>query len=124
MTIPFPLRIARATLSLAFCLGAVPASAQTAADTAAAPVYGLSDQQKEDVLSARAALPERQAVETLNEDGSDRRIHGEVGAMIGTGGARSLYGTAAIPLGENGGAIVSFENSRFGDGHRRRWARD
>ncbi len=37
--------------------------------------------------------------------------------MIGTQGARGVYGTADIPLGENVGATVSFESSSFG--HRR-----
>jgi hypothetical protein len=55
----------------------------------------------------------------LSGRASDRQIHGEVGAMIGTGGARGAYGLAAIPLGERAGAVVSFESSRFGnDRHR------
>ncbi|WP_253201190.1 hypothetical protein [Sphingomonas quercus] len=41
-------------------------------------------------------------------------IHGEVGAMIGSNGTRGIYGTAAIPLSDNAGAIVSFESSRYG----------
>jgi hypothetical protein len=34
--------------------------------------------------------------------------------MIGTHGTRGAYGTAAIPLGDNAGAVVSFESSRYG----------
>jgi hypothetical protein len=34
--------------------------------------------------------------------------------MIGSHGTRGIYGTAEIPLGDNAGAVVSFENSRFG----------
>lgn len=45
-------------------------------------------------------------------------IHGEFGAMIGSNGTRGAYGVAAIPLGDNAGAVVSFESSRFG-GYRR-----
>ena len=41
-------------------------------------------------------------------------IHGEIGAMIGSHGTRGIYGTAEIPLGDNGAAMVSFESSRFG----------
>lgn len=44
----------------------------------------------------------------------DRRIHGEIGAMIGTNGTRGVYGVAEIPLGDKGSAVVSFENSRYG----------
>ncbi len=43
-----------------------------------------------------------------------RRIHGEFGAMIGSRGTRSTYGVAAIPLGDNAGATVSFASSRYG----------
>lgn len=43
-----------------------------------------------------------------------RGIHGEIGFMIGSNGTRGAYGTADIPLGDNAGATVSFESSRFG----------
>ena len=46
--------------------------------------------------------------------GADRQVHGEIGAMIGTGGARGIFGTAAVPLGDTGMAVFSFENSRYG----------
>jgi hypothetical protein len=46
--------------------------------------------------------------------GGDRQIHGSVGMMIGTAGSRGVYGTAQIPLGENGEAAIAFENTRFG----------
>jgi hypothetical protein len=34
--------------------------------------------------------------------------------MVGSHGTRGIYGTAAVPLGDNAGAVVSFENSRYG----------
>ena len=40
-------------------------------------------------------------------------IHGEVGVSIGTGGYRSVYGTAFMPLPDDGFAILSFESSQF-----------
>jgi len=49
----------------------------------------------------------------------DRRIHGEVGAFVGTGGARGVFGTAEVPLGNNGFAAFSFEKSDFGRQRRR-----
>jgi hypothetical protein len=49
----------------------------------------------------------------------DRRVHGEVGAFVGTGGARGIFGSAAVPLGDNGFAAFSFERSDFGRQRRR-----
>lgn len=46
-----------------------------------------------------------------------RRVHGEVGAFVGTGGARGVFGSAAVPLGSDGFAAFAFEHS---DGRRRR----
>ena len=58
-------------------------------------------------------------LEWLGSDSPARGIHGEMGVMVGTNGARALYGTALIPLGDNAGARISFETSRFGYGHLR-----
>ena len=44
----------------------------------------------------------------------DGRIHGEIGFGIGTGGYNSVFGTAFVPLGDNGFAALSFERSDFG----------
>ncbi len=44
---------------------------------------------------------------------TDRRPHGEVGAFVGSGGARGVFGTTTVPVGENGSASFSFENSRY-----------
>lgn len=49
-----------------------------------------------------------------------RKVHGEVGMFIGTGGARGIYGTTAVPLGETGMAQFSFETSQFGNPYRGR----
>ena len=75
----------------------------------------LTDKERMEILdnitedSAAAARGE------LTGPGSaGRGIHGEVGAMIGSHGTRGVYGTADIPLGDNAGATVSFESSRFG----------
>jgi hypothetical protein len=67
------------------------------------------EQQTEALASAREP-----ADNALAPGGGDRRMHGEVGAMIGTGGARAVFGTAAVPLGDHGGVLLSFERSRFG----------
>ncbi|WP_269713787.1 hypothetical protein [Caulobacter sp. NIBR2454] len=42
----------------------------------------------------------------------DRQMHGEVTAMIGTGGARGAWGTVALPVGETGVVTLSGGQSR------------
>lgn len=37
----------------------------------------------------------------------DRQVHGEVTAMIGTGGARGAWGTVSMPVGETGTLTLS-----------------
>jgi hypothetical protein len=41
-------------------------------------------------------------------------MQGEIGMMIGTNGARGIFGSAVAPIGETGTVAVAFENSRFG----------
>lgn len=103
----------------ALFLAGVPASAQTAAP--AGQVIRLSPEQKEALLAdgSEEKVDAAQA-QALGGDGSGRQIHGEVGFMIGTGGARGVYGVAAIPLGENATAIISYENTRWGNNYRTR----
>lgn len=40
-----------------------------------------------------------------------RTIHGEVGAGVGTGGYRNVYGVADIPVGQTGDLIVAASSS-------------
>ena len=77
-------------------------------------VTRLSPEEREALLDAGSEESADRAQAQAMGGGSDRRIHGEVGAMIGTGGARGLFGTAVIPLGDSGAAMISFEHSRFG----------
>jgi hypothetical protein len=42
----------------------------------------------------------------------DRRIHGEVGAAIGTGGYRSAYGVVQMPVGKSGSATIAVATGR------------
>jgi hypothetical protein len=54
--------------------------------------------------------PDNSRGEPLRDDqgaNPDRRIHGEVGAGIGTGGYRSAYGVVNIPIGKSGSATVA-----------------
>jgi hypothetical protein len=96
-------------------------AAQTRDNTASAPSapsgfssepIRLSPEEREAAIEAGAARHERE----LPINGLQPGVHGEVGMMIGTGGARGMYGSAAVPLGENGSAAFSFmtERNRYG----------
>lgn len=85
-------------------------SAATAPDT-----MRLTDEQREAILNAsteESAAAARGEIRESERPG--RRIHGEMGVMIGSNGTRGAYGTADIPLGDNAGASISFESSRYG----------
>jgi hypothetical protein len=94
--------------------------AQTAPTTQAAPsatddTVRLSDEQRRTILDSNTMESAAAARgELTGADRADRRIHGEVGVMIGTNGTRGIYGVAEIPLGNNASAVVSYENSRYG----------
>ena len=103
-------------IALAFAgLMASPGLAQTVvADTRPLPsgAIGLPPEEREAAIEAGAT-----AARDLPLNGaSDRRVHGEMGVEIGTGGERAMYGTAIVPIGQNGTAAVSFETGRS-----RRW---
>lgn len=83
-----------------------PVEADPAASEIAAPtVHRLSDEEVDRILAEAA---ERDEV----AEGPERKIHGEFGVAIGTGGYRSAYGTAIVPLGKGSVAAFSFESSR------------
>ncbi len=98
--------LARYGLALAALLAA---SAAGAGET----VVALSPAAKEKLLEAAAdRAPGEIGTPAIN--GSSRKIHGEIGMFIGTGGARGVFGSAVAPLGESGSVAIAFENSRFG----------
>ena len=85
------------------------ASAACAEET----VISLSPAAKEKLLNAAASRDEPSLGEPeINRIG--RQMHGEVGMMIGTNGARGMFGSAVAPIGQNGSVAVAFENTRFG----------
>jgi hypothetical protein len=92
---------------------ATPAAPSTSSDS-----VRLTDEQRMAILDHNTVESSAAARgELTGPERADRRIHGEIGAMIGTNGTRGIYGVAEIPLGNNGSAIVSYENTRYG--HRR-----
>lgn len=80
------------------------------APTAMTSEHRLSPDQIETVLddAARKRDLARSSGERLPPP-----IHGEIGFSIGTGGYRSAYGTAVVPLTGDGVAILSFGTDRF-----------
>lgn len=73
----------------------------------------LTDAQKSELLAHNTETSVDSARAGLGSGAPSRQIHGEVGALVGSHGTRSFYGTAAIPLGNNAGAMVSFEDSHY-----------
>ena len=116
---PLPISLALVA-SLACCVTA--ASAQSTAPTTPATnsdTLRLTEEQRSAILATNT--PESAAAargELTGAERTGRGIHGEVGAMIGTNGARGIYGVAAIPLGNNGSAVVSFEDTQYGNRSR------
>lgn len=107
------------TVMAVFCCWPSALLAQSMPTPLASPsmpgTLSLTDEQKMAVLNSNT------------EDGVDaaragpggtrnagRSVHGEIGTVIGSHGTRGVYGAAAIPLGDNAEAVVSFERSRFG----------
>ncbi|PZU51190.1 MAG: hypothetical protein DI568_00890 [Sphingomonas sp.] len=70
----------------------------------------LTDAEKEALIAGKAADDLATPVGAARL--IDRQPHGEVGVMVGTGGARGIYGVTTVPLGDQGWATFGFENSR------------
>lgn len=128
MTSSKPLRSALLIAAAVICWPTASSAQDQAARAPALPAAAserssdtvrLSDQARDAILDSNTV--ESAAAARGERDGSGlfgRGIHGEAGVMIGTGGLRSVYGVAEIPLGDRAGAVVSFESTRFG-GYRR-----
>jgi len=104
--------IRTALASCAFALLAVPVMAQDAPPPPPGTV-ALTPEQREAAIEAGAV---RARDESLQNGGSDRRGHGEMGVEIGSRGERAAYGTVVAPIGQNGMAAIS-----YGTGQGPRW---
>jgi hypothetical protein len=98
-----------------------PMAPALAAEPAAplAPVHSLSEAEVDRILD-EAAAKHRQArpmVDDLEDGRPVPPVQGEVGFGIGTGGYRSVYGTAVVPL-DDGYAILSFDRTNLGRRNR------
>ncbi|CAN5191643.1 hypothetical protein BH09PSE3_BH09PSE3_00730 [soil metagenome] len=90
----------------------------TAPTLALADTISLTPEQVEAAKEAGARRNAQDAALGL-EPGRDRSIHGEMGVAIGTGGYRSMYGTAIVPLGDNATLGLSFEREQYNDRYGR-----
>lgn len=97
--------------------GGSTALAQTIAPTDLSRVRRLSPEEKERILAnSSEAVADASLMSAMGGGGGGSgQIHGEVGAMVRTHGAFGVFGTALVPLGENGSAILSFSKSQLGD---------
>jgi hypothetical protein len=106
----------RVWMSLLASSLALPGTALAAPDQAASPVaseHRLSPDQIEKVLDDAAQKREQAP---LSDESLPPPIHGEIGFSVGTGGSRSAYGTAVVPLTGDGVAILSVGVDRLGSG--------
>ncbi len=60
---------------------------------------------------AKAKPASDEPIEDMPPPKPDRKIHGEVGAGIGSGGYRSAYGVVNIPIGKSGSATIAVSTS-------------
>ena len=106
-------QVQRLLLAWPLALPGAALAAPNQAPTAIASEHRLSPDQIETVLDDAARKRE------LGQSSDERLpppIHGEIGFSIGTGGCRSAYGTAVVPLTREGVAILSFGTDRFDSG--------
>jgi hypothetical protein len=103
------IRIALASCALA--LAAAPLIAQDAPPPSG--TVALTPEQREAAIEAGAM---RAMDQSLQNGGSDRRVHGEMGVEVGSRGERAAYGTMVAPIGQNGMAAIS-----YGTGQGPRW---
>ena len=122
--LPLPCRVTTIALLLAagaagWSGGAQAQSIGTTSDAQAAPSSGdtirLTDKERQAIL-AKNTMESAAAArgEMAGPDRARLEVHGEVSAFVGSNGSSGIAGTAAVPLGDHAGAVVSFESSRFG----------
>ncbi len=118
------------TSALACALLVGPALAQTAAGPAADPSAPVSTADKS-VTDAQIRAWINDAPAPTVADPHDGvtldkplppQIHGEAGVTIGSGGYRSVYATAIMPLGDNATLGVAASDTQYG-ANNRGWVR-
>lgn len=101
--------ILRAATALALAIGAPAFAADPVpASTDSGTVYRLIPEE----VDAAVADASRHGDALLPELPGANRIHGMVGAMIGTGGTRGIFGAADIPVSDSVIVSVAVESAR------------
>jgi hypothetical protein len=91
-----------------------------APSVAYADTITLTAEQAEAAKESGASRNARDAELGL-EPGRDHTIHGEMGVAVGTGGYRSMYGTAIVPLGDSATLGLSFAQEQYNGGRYGRY---
>lgn len=94
------------------------ASAQATRAQTTAPVVRSAQAAAEDAaidtwISEAAGEHEPLSFDADAPPASERRIHGEVGAAMGSGGYRSAYGIVNVPFGQASSVTLAAEDSRW-----------
>lgn len=103
--------------------GHVPASeARPAAAPQDPTPHRLTTQQQIDRWLSAPAPARTEHAPIWADEPEQRRIHGEIGAGIGTEGYRSMYGSVTVPIGEEGSISLFYSDTKndvaryYGDG--------
>lgn len=94
---------------------AAPVEVRLTPDAAAAAIESGSEANRAADALALARGDPRLSLPGERDGGrADRKIHGEVGAGFGTGGAREVFGEFNAPLGDTGSAAFAYDYNQFG----------
>ena len=90
-----------------------------AAPVATAPVKQLTTQEQIAAFIAANPGPEiddgpRGLLPADRDENGKRKVHGEMGVSVGTGGYRSVYASGLFPVGENTTVGVAVSKTDFG----------
>lgn len=74
----------------------------------AAPA-GAADERRLSPVEVERILEEAARKRATADKPPPRWIEGEIGVTVGSGGTREVFGTAAVPIGQQGTAIISID---------------
>lgn len=69
----------------------------------------IADERRLSPAEVERILEEAARKRVAAEKAPARVIEGEVGVTVGTGGTREVFGTAAVPVGETGTAVIMID---------------
>lgn len=104
----------RPVLAAALALATVPAMA----DTPAPPAGEVLTLSEADRAALDAAAEKRALDAPLDRVTGDRRVHGTMEMMVGTGGRTGIAMSMAAPLGDDGFLALSYAAEQGGYGPR------